>query len=1105
MATGARIEAYSYSDGTAQWESTHSLAVNLAGVAKVRHNSPMRLEDQLAAWQTALDAAKPAGAPWALSYSSTTRRVTVASAGPIFSLVFPGNVGPWLGFTQGTLTGAATYTGDAAPAGLVQCAGVTAPLPEMVERSQTTAIRHGRAYSYAWGRVDLWRLEILIDRLAYPWQAQQSLDAADPAAGWATAGRVRVYQSSGSSAAYSETRPTGYIDGYVSACDAQVIGTGERWLQLRMDVVAPYAATGLAEPTGLWGAVRYGWSPIYWLTVAGIPTVWTERVTGLTLPAGWVAESATLDIDQSAAVGSTIDRSRGLGTGLPLTFQLRDSAAIGAYMARPTLKDYLKQSLTASGMAITSANSTPFPASGQLHLGLELISYSAEVGTGFTLSARGVAGSLACAHTVGKIGQVITDTPTQWVGRDVRLYALACDPAGVPTGTLLADDSEEVWRGRLSKQAARQVGAWQFTADALDRVLDRKLAGKVTGRVVSYGTAIKVKPTFRISITLDGFKNNYTAEWPSAYTITIYPFASYSPGDIVSRSQAIAAIQTAWAAEVTAQGCGAYIDTTLQIADWQGVDGATLTSIAPLIKAHVNLYFVSIGNNYYGSLTKAVAGYENGSVVVAVDAQTVDKTLFVGWTVGTDPQALADGVAQPPVTSAIAVQIDEGAFDQIDTTGYLHIATEITSKIVKYGGKTEVDGLVYFSLIPTPGQMLSKAELDAATVSVWASIGPGSLESLMLTAIQSSGAGSQGTYDLSKQGDGYAIAAVDEASFTSKDGDMGLSATVSVAGSSFAELFAGALALGQQAVVQRVDDGVCQLALVDTAPTGSLYTITITDWHLLHLDGEPIESVERLQPPNVIEVEQILGGEDSKAKGEAVKVTAIDAVQVSFSGQSAESYKIPADSRNALVGFVSARAASMFGADQDSQAVTLAVVPWVAAQPGDLVWLECTHPLLWDYATGTAGFSGKARVTGRAQTLLTGAVELTLLLEGRTDGRSLSPAAEVSAWAGLASAPTTIDVAREYYTHFAQTLALDGAFQVLHYFPADTEGTGQRYTISAVTDTGTVCRLTVSAQTGAFSLSTAKRSTLTLPASGAAYITDYQAGFAHTGDGSRWM
>jgi len=1104
-ATGARIEPYSYSDGTARWASTHTLGVNLGGVASVRHTTPLRLEDALASWATLLDTAKPAGAPWSLTYSSTTRRVTIASAGPAFTAIFPGNVGPWLGFTAGTLAGLASYTGDSAPAGLIQCQALSAAVGEMVEQSERVTIRHGRTYDYSWGKLDRFDVDVYISRAAYPWQVQQAQDSADPASGWATCGRIRLHQSRGNANAYSETYPSGYVDGFVASCKAE-FAQSEGMIILRMVVVKPFQATGLAEPTGLWGAVRYGWQPIYWLTVAGIPTVWSERASGLSLPSGWTAESATLDIDESAAVGSTIDRARGLGTGLPLTFRLRDSAAVGAYMARPTLKDQLKANLSATGLAVTSKNSTAWPANGGLHIGLEYMTYTAETGTGFVISWRGVAGSLACAHTIGKIGQAITNTPTVWTGRDVRLYALACDPTGTPTGSALVDDSEEVWRGRLSAQAIRQVGCWEFTADALDRILDRKLAGKVTGHVVSYGTAIKVKPSFVIEITLDAFDDLYAAVWPNSFTFTLYPFASYSVGDVVSRPQALAAIQTAWAAEVAAKSAGAYVSNVLKITDWQTADGTTNTSIAPVIKAAVGLYFVDIANNYYGSLTKAVDGYGADLPLIPVSAGTVDKPLNVGWTVGNDPQKLVTAGSTGSSATAVAVQIDEGAYDQVDTTGYLHIATDTSTKIVKYSGKTEVDGLVYFSLNTATGAPLTKAELDKATISVWSSIGPDTLEALMLTAIQSSGAGSQGTYDLKKQGDGYAIGAVDEYSFTSKEGDLGLTASVSVAGSSFADLFGGALALGQQAVAQRVTAGECVLALVDTAPTGSEYSETITDWHLLHLDAEPISSVERLQPPNTIEVEQILGAEDGTAQGEAVKVTAVDAVQVSFVGQSSESFKVPCDSRAALVAFTGTRAATMFGADQDAQAVTLSVVPWVTAQPGDLVWLECTHPLLWDYASGAVGYSGKGRVTGRAQNLRTGAVELTLLLEGRTDGRALCPAAEVAGFVGLPSAATAINLERDYYEHFARTLALSGgSFQVLHYTPAGTEGDAQRYTINGVTDTGLFCRLSVSAQTGVFSIDTAARSTLTLPASGAAYVTAYQAGFAHVGDLSRWM
>lgn len=1098
-ATGARIEAYSYSDGSAQWESTHSLTVNLGGAVKVRHNSPMRLEDQLAAWQSALDTAKPAGAPWALSYSSTTRRVTIASAGPIFSVAFPGTVGPWLGFTAGTLTGAATYTGDAAPAGLIQC-HVSAGLPEAVERTETAAIRHGRAYSYAWGVVDRWDLEITIDRSLYPWQAQQSLDDTDPAGGWALTGRVRVYSSAGSTSAFGGGRVSGYIDGFVAAAECEPLGYGERWARVRLTVLAPSGATGLAEPTGLWGAVRYGWQPIYWLTIAGIPTVWSERVSGLTMPTGWTTEAALLDIDGSAPIGSTIDRSRGLGTGLPLSFRLRDGAAIAAYQCRPSAESWLKVGLTATATTATIQSATDFAASGTAYCGIETLTYTGKSPTTLTGLGRGAAGSTAVAHAIGGVGQQVTSTPTVWAGRDVRLYALACDPTGTATGTALADDSAEVWRGRLVGQAVRQVGCWEYRADALDRVLDRKLGGKQTGTVIGYGSAITVNPQWTFGAYLEGLKSGGAPEC-GPFQMAITPFAAYTAGEVISSAEAIQAIQDAWSAEVTAQGYGAHLSTALQVDTLDSVvDGVKMVVFQPVFIAHVNLGMIKIHNVWWGSWKAKPAWFPPGGFSITGDFSVSDTPVSCwGGVLAGDVTQLWSPNAASKLTKALIVQPDDGDASPVDVSGYLQIATPAGKQLLKYQAVTASNGAWLFEL--KAGQ--SPAPVPAgSTATVWSAVGPADLETLMLTAIQSSGAGSQGTYDTGSQGTGYAIDAVDEAGFTAQAGGMGLKATVSTAGASFADLFGGALALSQRAVVQRVNSGVCQLALVPTAPYGSGPTETITDWHLLHMDAEPVESVERLAPPNAISAERIVGPDQSDDEGAAVTVTAIDRVSVASIGQVAESWRVPAESREQLLQVVQAQSASIFGGQQDCQAATLRVVPWVAAEPGDLVYLDLSHPLLWDYATAAHGYTGKARVTGRAQALLTGEVELTVLLEGRAEVRGLCPSARVVAF-DSAAAPTWIDVDIKYLAHFTAALAdAGGPIDVLHYWPGDSEGTGQQYEISAAASSGGYCRLTVSAQVGVFSLSTSKRSSLTLPATGAG--STFQDSFAHVDDGSRW-
>lgn len=1099
-ATGARIEPYSYSDGTSQWQSTHTLGVSIGGVASVRHPTPMRLEDALASWQGLLDVAKPAGAPWALSYSSTTRRVTIASAGAVFSAIFPANVGPWLGFTAGTLAGQSTYTGDSAPAGLVQCAALSTQMGEIVERGDQVSIRHGRSYAYTWGKLDSFTVEAWIDRSRYPWQVGTSLDSTDPSGGWATCGRIRLHQTGGNANAYSETYPSGYVDGFVTRCDIKEESQTTGFLRVDMEVVSPSQSTGIAEPTGLWGSLRYGWQPIYWLTISGIPVTWVEKTTGLVAPTDHPIESPLLQIDDSAAVGSTIDRSRGLGAGLPLGFMLRDGTMTAALIARPAYSTHLSANVSAVAASVP-AITAGWPASGAAYMGLETFTYTNVSGSAFTPADRGEYGSLATAHRTAKASQAITSAPRVWTGRDVRLYALACDPTGTPTGSNIADDSIEVWRGRIEGNALRQVGGWQFTAQALDRVLERKLAGKVTGKVIGFGTAVKVYPTFKIRWYVKGLKSNLTDDW-GPYDIKAVPFAAYSSGQVISRSEAIYAIVAAWSAAVTAvAGASTYIDTTLQVDTVPSATGGNFTIFRPVIQTNPTTYYITHLDSQWGNQLTLGAAID---LTLPVNVQAADASVLLGWSVGNNPlQLWTPGSPSWEVPSAPIVQIDEGAFDLVDTSGYLQFSGKTKKHLVKYTGYTELSGQLFFTLDLEADASFTVNEIAGATVAVWSNIGPLSLELLMLTTIQSSGAGSTGTYDTAAQGSGYAIDAVNALSFTLKSGQTALEASISTAGTTFADVFSGALALSQQAVVQRDVDGACQLALVDAAPYGSDYTSTITDYHLLHLDGDPIGSIERLNPPNAIEYEIITGAEDD---AEPAKGTAYDVVSIGMVGQITESYRIPAESRQQLVDMVTVRSAAIFASQPDAQAVTIHVVPWTVGEPGDLVRFVCTWPGLWSYASGAPGYSGNARVTGRTMELKTGEVTLTLLLEGQAIGRSLSPSMEVVAY-DVAGAATWIDVPLQYLDHMTAALtAAGGAVTLLHYTPGGTEGTSQRYSISAAALNAGYCRLTVASQTGVFSLTTVVgRSHLTLPATGAAYSSTYQDGFAHVDDGSSWL
>jgi hypothetical protein len=1060
----------------------------------------MLLEDQLADWAAKLDVAKPAGAPWQLSYSSTTRRVTIARTGAgAFSLLLPGSVGRWLGFTSATYTGATTYTGEAAPAGLVQCIAVDSEIATAHERAESMEYRHGRAVATVWGKLDRFKVVCMVRRDQYPWQAGTAqIGDDDPRGGWVLTGRVRLHQSGGDPSEYTAVRINGHIDGFVQSCTATMDRDDDGLLRVEYVVVRAYTATGADEPTGFWGAVKYGWNPDYLLTIGGVAVVWCERETGKTLASGY-SESAALVIDDSAAVGSLIDRNRGVGTGLSLGFKLLDTSALAAYMVRPAHSTYLTADMDAAGAgAIIVADTTGFAGSGAIYIGAERIEYTATTGTTFQgVVTRGAKGSRKAAHRKGGGGQMVTDGLRWWQGRDVILAAVPIDPSGYVTGTALTDDRVEIWRGRIEAAPLRSFDGWNFTASALDRVLERKLAAKITGKVIGFENAIAVDPALNIRLVIDGVDSVGVSVWAAGpYTFDLYPFATYTAGDVISAGEARAAIDNAWVAAITALGAGAEIGEQLY---WLPNNAGGFVAMITIL-ANVNVINVVIFESMWFGVAPVVPKTWPPQPSAAVDWQ-----MHAGWSTAAN---VLDLIGSPAYSPPLVVQVDGAQPGEVPVDGFIKVTTGGSNwRLFQYSSALASDSYLYLGYTsPADNGPLwqSSKEWQGATVELWAADGPYDVAVLMLHAIESSGGAAVGTYDTLAEGAGYGISEVDEDSFLQKVGAFQLTATVSTAGTSFVDLFGGVCALCRYAVVQRADTAdsalAVKLACVETSPDGSDWQTEITDFDLLHVAEEPVANVQRLDPPNFIKATRIVAwGTDSPES-----VQARDIPQIAARGESAASWDICADSRDDVAAIVAIRAPQHFAAEQDAQALTLRVPPWVVAEPGDLIYLSAlSHPSIYDYASATAGYTGVARVTGRAMNLRDCTVELTVLLAGQFTASGLCPSALVLAHAGPAGAATSIDVEVKYYAHFAATLSKAGGnITLLHYLAGDGEGTGSRYIISAAELTAGVCRLTVAAQTGVFSL--ASNSYVTLPPTATFGATAYQDGFAHADDGTNW-
>ncbi|MCB9739505.1 MAG: hypothetical protein H6747_09575 [Deltaproteobacteria bacterium] len=836
-----------------------------------------------------------------------------------------------------------------------------------------------------------------------------------------------------------------------------------------------------------WDLVQYGCSVVYWLKVEGIPTIWTERALGATLPTGFSAESATLIVDQSSEIGSTIDPDAGLGTGLPLSFQLQDSTELSAYLTNPSRVTRLSADLlatTTSSMSVADASS--FASAGTLYVGNECVNYTGTTSTSFTGLSRGVAG-LAYAHAKDSAAGLVANVPsTDWRGRTVRLYAAPVDATGyVPSGTLEAISSE-IWCGTVREGPYRTADAtWQLDALSLDRKLAEPLAASISGTIDSKTIYYSVQAGEKIVCTL---KYGSTTE-----QIVVIPYDSTATGPsgftVVTGSELRAAIKTAWDAEVSALGASAHMGNLIWTQyvgkGWRGhmLPGATVP----------------------GSPTQHSVTIETGAYKYTYDVSlpSVSSSTALPWAFFDSPLHPNQNLAPYATDTAFSQGSVTVALEGVDpadvpSSGGL----KLKGKLYSYSGASALGSSVRLYGVqpaPTEAELVALDGEDAVLIQ----FSSGSLADVLRRVIESSGSAAlRGTYDTLPNEAGYSIpdGDVDEASFSSVVGGSvgGISFDLALSDRSLEDGLGGLLGLAERAVVLRDDGtGKQKLSLVRTSPSGTSSVATIADADLLVSEQTDPVSIDRGSPvPTSVEVELSNGLVEAPDK----VIFRKDKGRRQQAGASTLTATIPLTDVSQATSYVGLWAAGRFSRPRPLSKMSLRVPPWVLGEPGDLVDLDLRHPSLYDFATGTTGFTGAARVLGR--TLDLGSYQSVITVVP-AQGAGLCPAVAVSAWAGTAAAPTTIDVDRDYYDHFSRTAELEaGGFKVIVYVPGQ-DSSSDGYWISTVTDTGSVCRLTVASIDGTPTLSTSGAgSWLTLPVTSES--TAFQAGHAHTDSGGPW-
>ena len=845
----------------------------------------------------------------------------------------------------------------------------------------------------------------------------------------------------------------------------------------------------------IWDASRYGFAPVYWVQISGVPVIFAERETGLSLPSGYTSEDGSLSIDGSAEIGvEQIDRETGSAVSLSLSFKLLDTGTVRDWMRRWSKSMTLTADLTATGTTLTVNDTTGWSNGEAIYLGPERATIGTVAsGTSCTGLTRATVGTLAYEHDTSTTAQIITDRPRFWRGRDVILWASPCDASGYCTGSALTDDAVMVWRGRIDGGPSRDVDGFAFEASSLDRVLARGLVGSVTGTAVDIDPRVAVSQGWTAMITIRA--QNAAAGYVFDYTLQLSPFDSDSDGDLLTHSEVRDRFVDAWAQAVSDASAGA----DLSALTWskQGTVYTARTDVA--VDATIVGFEILV---YFGTADVTTEWQDEAGGWAGGDVEL--------WSCLGNP--IAHGTVPSAAPAALTVKIDEGAVADIPASGKLQITAGEASVVVPYDAVATSQDRAYFTGIYAPGAYAQIADgLAGAEVKVLFT-DSGDFPVMMLRALMSSGNGERSaTYDTLARGQGLGLHedVINADSFTSASAPIGtLQGEVSAAGRTFSEMFGGALGLFRKAVVCRYDTDAMRLVLVDTAPYGAGHSVTITDTDLLSDAGDPVLSARRADSPNVLAVLRPHGGVSDKADRWAF----VDAPMVDADGTRETDYNIPATNRAALRAAADPAAVSHLAADQTTQAMEIRVGPWIVAEVGAVVWIDVTHSAMWTWSTspGTPGYTGPARVVGRRLELKSQAVTLTVLADAGVKSTSLSPSAVVDGF-DVAGAPTYIDIplgpGNGYLKHMQEALT-DAAANVWvnHYTQGAAETDTQLHEISAATAVGGQCRLTVATTSGGHSLSTAAAtpSYLTLPTLDGAKVSTWQAQFAHVSDGTLW-
>ena len=651
-----------------------------------------------------------------------------------------------------------------------------------------------------------------------------------------------------------------------------------------------------------------------------------------------------------------------------------------------------------------------------------------------------------------------------------------------------------LWRGYIEAGPQRIAQGFRFEASALDRRLARALQAEATGKIVSTAARFEVDPNVTYAIQIDRYASG-TLQW--SHVVQWQPYSALSTSTRYAGAQLRALVVSGFASALAALGAPA--TTRVEGLIWSPVTDGNGTRY----HAKIELAAQTSGDQFriyhvgqQSAVTKA------GSTVTDLQQQIGGAQVVCDLAWATYDSPTQSMTASQSGISGLTIELDNGTPSTI--TAPVTIAIELAQGSTGYVTAAHVsssDGLLYVGTFTQADAAAQAAtDLGGKTASVQY-IAQGDAQTVLLKHLHSSGTAAlrDPSFDTLPRAQGYGLqtSRVNQAS-TAKLAQGPISAlplTTTTGARSVVDLFSGLLALGRLAIVARPDlsDDYRQIKLtvVNTALGNTGGSVSITDADLLSLNQSPVEVLDRQPPANLIKLD-LEGGQS---------ITYTDQPAVDTFGTNEQTWTIPHDGRDTVYSVATPLVAAYFATQPTIQTLKIRVSQLIDAHVGDVVDLNLTHPAIYDWASGSSGYTGAAVVLGRSMDLRTKAVDLVVAASAQLSGRALAPSAEVTAY----SAGSTITVARGWYQHFKTTHTKHGTFQIAAYLPGNGESTAAGFMIRGVTDSGSACVLAIDSTVGAPTVTVggSNPTRITLPTH--ADANAYQQAFAYTDQGGYWL